>query len=117
MLDSIRETIVSTSPKHRRMLAVGLSIVYITTLMFITSESNPTPTLLGIIVYAGLIMFITRTFRLIHVWLPGPMLLFFVLPFAAPALLMIAGFVSTNISLREASVTPPSGQTKNRKES
>lgn len=107
VLASIRRTIVGTQPRWRRYaLAAGLTVAYLAAVTFSTVEDNPFPTLLVIIGYALLVMFVTRTFRYFHAWLPGLLLLFFVLPFAGSGMLLVTGYVATNIALREARLSP-----------
>lgn len=56
----------------------------------------------GVVGVGVILMYLTRTPRLVHTWLVPAMLMFFVYPFAALPLTLFAFYFTVNIALRNA---------------
>ena len=99
-LDSIRSTIADMSRSKRWLFAGCVTLVHIVIVTFVTSVQTPIPTLLAIIFYAMLVMYLTGTWRKAHVWAPSILLLLCVYPFLATITVTISELVATNIAMR-----------------
>ena len=99
-LDSIRSTIADMSRSKRWLFAGCVTLVHIVIVTFVTSVQTPIPTLLAIILYAMLVMYLTGTWRKAHVWAPSILLLLCVYPFLATITVTISELVATNIAMR-----------------
>ena len=99
-LDSIRSTIADMSRSKRWLFAGCVTLVHVVIVTFVTSVQTPIPTLLAIILYAMLVMYLTGTWRKAHVWAPSILLLLCVYPFLATITVTISELVATNIAMR-----------------
>lgn len=106
ILESIRTTIADMSRLRRWLFAASATLVHIVFVTFITSATNPIPTLLAIIGYAMLVMYLTGTWRKAHVWAPCILLLLCVYPFLATITVTISELVATNIAMRSVREKP-----------
>lgn len=100
ILESIRTTIADMSRRRRWLFAFCATLAHIVIVTFVTSETNPFPTIAALVAYAMLIMFLTGTWNKVHVWVPGIALLMCVYPFLATLAVAICELVSTNIAMR-----------------
>ena len=100
ILESIRTTIADMSRRRRWLFAFCATLAHIVVVTFVTSETNPFPTIAALVAYAMLIMFLTGTWHKTHVWVPGIALLLCVYPFLATLAVAICELASTNIAMR-----------------
>lgn len=116
-LDSIRSTIADMSRSKRWLFAGCVTLVHVVIVTFVTSVQTPIPTLLAIILYAMLVMYLTGTWRKAHVWAPSILLLLCVYPFLATITVTISELVATNIAMRNVKAPDQTagGETKAKK--